>query len=140
MSPDLQQAAIRVSGERAIFPRSEFRRDTVTYDILTPTAARGIMDKIHWRPAIKWVIDAIHILKPLNFETGFVAGRRSIMLRDVSYVVEAHFVLTGRAGTQDEPARHAGMFRRQVHRADDVYLGDETFISATKPSRLKLNC
>lgn len=127
MKLEQQRAVIQVSGERALFRRPEFRRDYATYDVLTPSAAQGIMDGIHWRPAIKWVIDNIHIVKPISFETVSLGGRQCVALSDVAYVIEAHFVLTERAGAWDEPVRHAGMFRRQARRAKGLYFGDESF-------------
>lgn len=43
--------------------------ERVSYDAITPSAARGILEAIHWKPAIRWVIDAIHVLKPIRFQT-----------------------------------------------------------------------
>lgn len=58
-----------VAGPRALFTRPEMKVERVSYDVMTPSAARGILDAIHWKPAIVWVIDAIHVLKPIRFET-----------------------------------------------------------------------
>lgn len=58
-----------VSGDRACFTRPEMKAERVSYDVMTPSAARGILDAIHWKPAITWVIDAIHVLKPIRFQT-----------------------------------------------------------------------
>ena len=41
--------------------------ERVSYDVMTPSAARGILEAIHWKPAIRWVVDAIHVLKPIRF-------------------------------------------------------------------------
>lgn len=43
--------------------------ERVSYDVMTPSAARGILEAIHWKPAIRWVIDAIHVLKPIRFQS-----------------------------------------------------------------------
>ncbi|MCO5153541.1 MAG: type I-C CRISPR-associated protein Cas5c [Shinella sp.] len=43
--------------------------ERVSYDVLTPSAARGILEAIHWKPAIRWVVDAIHVLSPIRFQT-----------------------------------------------------------------------
>lgn len=43
--------------------------ERVSYDVITPSAARGILEAIHWKPAIRWVIDRIHVLRPIRFET-----------------------------------------------------------------------
>ncbi|MDR3528461.1 MAG: type I-C CRISPR-associated protein Cas5c [Rhizomicrobium sp.] len=43
--------------------------ERVSYDVMTPSAARGILEAIHWKPAILWVVDAVHVLKPIRFHT-----------------------------------------------------------------------
>lgn len=58
---------LRVSGARACFTRPEMKVERVTYDVPTPSAARGILEAIHWKPAIVWRIDRIHILNPIRF-------------------------------------------------------------------------
>jgi CRISPR-associated protein Cas5d len=60
---------LKVSGEHALFTRQEFKVERVSYDVMTPSAARGILEAIHWKPAISWVIDAIHVLKPIRFQS-----------------------------------------------------------------------
>ena len=60
---------LRVSGERACFTRPEMKVERVSYDVMTPSAARGILEAIHWKPAIRWQVDAIHILKPIRFQS-----------------------------------------------------------------------
>lgn len=58
-----------VRGRNACFTRPEMKVERVSYDVITPSAARGILEAIHWKPAIRWVVDRIHILKPIRFET-----------------------------------------------------------------------
>lgn len=58
-----------VGGARACFTRPEMKAERVSYDVITPSAARGILEAIHWKPAIRWVVDAIHVLKPIRFES-----------------------------------------------------------------------
>ena len=60
---------LRVWGERACFTRPEMKAERVSYDVLTPSAARGILEAVHWKPAIAWVIDRIHVLKPIRFQS-----------------------------------------------------------------------
>jgi CRISPR-associated protein Cas5d len=60
---------LRVSGEYACFTRPEMKVERVSYDVMTPSAARGILEAIHWKPAIRWVIDEIHVLKPIRFQS-----------------------------------------------------------------------
>ncbi|TBW38407.1 type I-C CRISPR-associated protein Cas5 [Siculibacillus lacustris] len=58
-----------VSGDYACFTRPEMKVERVSYDVMTPSAARGILEAIHWKPAIRWVVDAIHVLKPIRFQS-----------------------------------------------------------------------
>src|SRR6516165_548038 len=58
-----------VSGDHACFTRPEMKVERVSYDVMTPSAARGILEAIHWKPAIRWVIDKIHVLKPIRFQS-----------------------------------------------------------------------
>jgi CRISPR-associated protein Cas5d len=58
---------IRVRGDYALFTRPEMKVERVSYDIITPSAARGIIEAVYWKPAIRWVIDKIHVLKEIEF-------------------------------------------------------------------------
>ena len=131
---------LRVKGDYALFTRPEMKVERVSYDVMTPSAARGILEAIYWKPAIRWVIDRIHILKPIRFENirrnemanrvsvnqkdmtngqpvhRFIEEdrqqRASMLLRNVDYVIEAHFELTG---TDDnDPGKHLAMFERRT--------------------------
>ena len=137
-----------VRGERACFTRPEMKVERVSYDMLTPSAARGILEAIHWKPAIRWVVDRIHVLRPIRFQSfrrnevgakmsaslaergmrrGSVANlglvvddpevrqqRATMLLRDVAYMIEAHFKMTAKAGAEDGEAKHLSMFNRRA--------------------------
>ena len=60
---------LHVWGAYACFTRPEMKVERVSYDVMTPSAARGILEAIHWKPAIRWVVERIHVLKPIRFET-----------------------------------------------------------------------
>jgi CRISPR-associated protein Cas5d len=60
---------LRVSGAYACFTRPEMKVERVSYDVMTPSAARGIIEAIHWKPAIRWVVDRIHVLNPIRFQS-----------------------------------------------------------------------
>ncbi|HVZ30168.1 MAG TPA: type I-C CRISPR-associated protein Cas5c [Asticcacaulis sp.] len=60
---------LHVSGRYALFTRPEMKVERVSYDVMTPSAARGILEAIHWKPAITWVIDAIYVLEPIRFQS-----------------------------------------------------------------------
>ncbi len=54
-------------GEWACFTRPEMKVERVSYDVMTPSAARGIVEAIYWKPEIRWQIDRITVLKPIQF-------------------------------------------------------------------------
>jgi CRISPR-associated protein Cas5d len=58
-----------VSGGHACFTRPEMKVERVSYDVMTPSAARGILEAIHWKPAIIWIVEKIHVLKPIRFQS-----------------------------------------------------------------------
>lgn len=60
---------LHVWGDRACFTRPEMKVERVSYDVMTPSAARGILEAIHWKPAIVWVMDKIHVLRPIKFQS-----------------------------------------------------------------------
>jgi CRISPR-associated protein Cas5d len=60
---------LHVWGERACFTRPEMKVERVSYDVMTPSAARGILEAVHWKPAIAFVVDRIHVLKPIRFQS-----------------------------------------------------------------------
>ncbi|WP_137895404.1 type I-C CRISPR-associated protein Cas5c [Ramlibacter sp. 2FC] len=139
---------ISVWGERACFTRPEMKVERVSYDVITPSAARGILEAIHWKPAIRWHVDRIHVLKPIRFESvrrnevggklspasvakamkaNSTAGlanyvdedrqqRAATILRDVAYVIEAHFDLTPKAGPDDSIGKHLDIFNRRARK------------------------
>ena len=59
--------ALRVWGPYACFTRPEMKVERVSYDVMTPSAARGILEAIYWKPAIRWVVQRIHVLAPIRF-------------------------------------------------------------------------
>jgi CRISPR-associated protein Cas5d len=111
----------RIWGEYALFSRPELKVERVSYDMITPSAAKGIIDSIYYKPAIKWRIDKLHVIKPIKFtnirrnevsetaslskvnqimktpETYYILStearhqRAALVLCDVEYVIEAHF-------------------------------------------------
>jgi CRISPR-associated protein Cas5d len=131
---------IRVWGDYALFTRPEMKVERVSYDVMTPSAARGILEAIYWKPAIRWVIDRIHVMQPVRFENirrNELANRVSVnqrdmdegkpvcryieddrqqrasmILRNVEYVIEAHFEVIG--GDDTEPGKHLAICERRV--------------------------
>ena len=145
---------LSVWGDRACFTRPEMKVERVSYDVMTPSAARGILDAIHWKPAIRWHVDRIRVLKPIQFEsirrnevgskasaasaakamkaetlaglTNFVdedrQQRASTVLRDVAYVIEAHFSLTPKAGPDDTIGKHLDIFNRRARKGQCFHM------------------
>ena len=143
---------LRVWGDAACFTRPEMKVERVTYDVMTPSAARGILDAIHWKPAIRWVIDDISVMKPIAFtnirrnevsdvikednvksriksteKTGFAKPlyldtqekrqqRSTLYLKDVEYLIHAHFLLTDQAGSSDTVEKHYNIFLRRARK------------------------
>ncbi len=121
--------------------------ERVSYDVMTPSAARGILEAIYWKPAIKWVIDKIHVLNEIKFDNvrrnevgGKISAvnvkramkgkpvllcqyateerqqRATLLLRDVAYVIEAHFKMSGEGGPDDTHEKHYAMATRRARR------------------------
>lgn len=152
---------LKIWGDYACFTRPEMKAERVSYDVITPSAARGILEAIYWKPAIRWVIDRIHVLKEIRFENirrnevgskiaeGTVRRamrgdtvdlwqdvtedrqqRATLMLRDVAYIIEAHFELTDKAGADNDPKKHYNMFLRRARQGQCFhrpYLGCREF-------------
>jgi len=124
---------LRVWGEYACFTRPEMKVERVSYDVMTPSAARGILEAIHWKPAIRWMIDRIYVVNPIRFENirrnevegkasrkrEIVASeerqqRASLVLKHVEYMIEAHFDMTAKWGGEDTPEKHYNIFLRRA--------------------------
>lgn len=58
---------MKVWGDFALFSRPELKVERCSYDVMTPSAARGILDAIYWHPGLKWVVDKIYVRKPIQF-------------------------------------------------------------------------
>lgn len=127
---------VRVRGELACFTRPEMKVERVSYEVMTPSAARGALEAVLWKPQIAWRIHAIEVLAPIRWASfrrnelqsraskgvGDVVAdddrtqRNTVALRDVDYVVEASFALTERAGDGDSVAKYVEMFLRRLRK------------------------
>ena len=130
--------AIEVWGDYACFSRPEMKVERVSYDVITPSAARGLVEAIYWHPGMRWVIDRIYVCSPIRFtnirrnevkdtinarkvktvmERGTgelylatpecIQQRAAMVLRNVRYVIEAHFAMTEKAAPGDNPGKFA---------------------------------
>ena len=59
--------SLEVWGDYALFTRPEMKVERVSYDVMTPSAARGLIEAIYWHPGLRWVIDCIHVCAPIRF-------------------------------------------------------------------------
>jgi len=127
---------LMISGPLACFSRPELSVERVSYDAMTPSAAVGVLEAIHWKPAIRWHVDAITVLRPIRtiqIKRNEVSERASagraminitdhrlqrttLALRDVAYVIDAHFEMTDKAGPDDNPGKHLDSFNRRASR------------------------
>ena len=58
---------LEVRGDYALFTRPEMKVERVSYDVMTPSAARGLVEAIYWHPGLRWIIDRIHVCAPIRF-------------------------------------------------------------------------
>lgn len=58
---------LEISGDYALFSRPEMKVERVSYDVITPSAARGILEAIYWKPQIRWIIDQVTVINPIRF-------------------------------------------------------------------------
>lgn len=142
--------SIEITGKYACFSRPELKVERVSYEVITPSAARGIVEAVFWKPAIRWVIDEIRVCNPIVFETirrnelkskaskqtPYIAAssdrtqRASLILKDVRYVVTAHFELTDQATDLDNEGKFADMIKRRLKKGQffhKPYLGVREF-------------
>lgn len=65
----MSRVKLRVWGDRACFTRPEMKVERVSYDVMTPSAARGILEAIYWKPEIQWVVENIQVINPIKFSS-----------------------------------------------------------------------
>lgn len=148
-----QSFRIRVKGDRACFTRPEAKIERMSYEVMTPSAARGVLEAILWHKGITWVIEKIHVLKPIKFEQirrNEVEGgcnvkgdyqnfnaedqrtqRNTIYLTDVDYIIDAHFTLdTEKCNPSDNYIKFEQMMLRRIKKGQHYhqpYLGCREF-------------
>ncbi len=131
---------VRVWGELACFTRPEMKVERVSYPMMPPSAARGVLEAIFWKPEFRWHVTEIHVLKPIRYTSmlrnevqhrqservaaswqreggGYDASadrsqRHTLALRDVDYLIVAQMQLRPHADA--DPAKYRDQFRRRV--------------------------
>ena len=137
---------MEVWGDFACFSRIELKIERVSYDVPTPSAARGIIESIYYHPGLKWHIDKIYVMNPIRFTSirrnevknkisaskimkeangkgasyidrkKDIEQRATMMLRNVHYVIEAHFEMTDQANASDNPGKFQDIIKRRLER------------------------
>ena len=135
---------IEVWGNHACFSRPELKSERVSYDVMTPSAARGLVEAIYWHPGLKYYIDRIYVLSPIKFTnirrnevkstllasaalsaakggtppvmytTQEIQQRAAMVLQDVHYVIDCHFELTDKAAPGDNAGKFQDILRRRL--------------------------
>lgn len=152
---------VRVWGDYALFSRPEMKVERCSYDVITPSAARGILESIYWHPGLRWVIDKIYVRNPIQFTSirrnevkskvsasnvlsvinggdkplyisskEDIVQRAAILLREVDYIIEAHFEMTAKANGSDNPGKFKDIMMRRLRRGECYhmpYLGCREF-------------
>ena len=140
---------VRVWGDYALFTRPEMKVERCSYDVITPSAARGILEAVYWHPGMRWVIDRIYVKKPIQFTSirrnevkskisaanvlsvyngnqrdlsisskAEIVQRAYLLLRDVEYVIEAHYEMTDQANDSDNPGKFKDIIIRRLKRGE----------------------
>ncbi len=156
---------VNVWGDWACFTRPEMKVERVSYDVMTPSAARAVIEAIYWKPSIRWIIDRVHVLNPIRFdnirrnelegklstqavtkamkdgtspvETFIEESRQqraAMVLRDVAYVIEAHFEPV--EGDGNNIGKHLDIFKRRLDKGQcfyQPYLGCREFSAGFSP-------
>ena len=136
---------VRAYGPLALFTRPEFAAERVSYDVITPSAARGILDSVLWKPGMRWVIKAVTVLAPLRTVSVrrnevSVKGpslrtvqrpsvspldldrpavriqRNSVLLIQPDYVIEASIRMTDPGSGLNDLRKREAMFTRRLAR------------------------
>lgn len=135
-----KELEVELWGDYACFTRPDMKVERVTYPVMTPSAARGALEAIFWKPQVVWRVEEIHVLKPIAYasilrnevnnrqsdlkargwaknDDGYDAAadraqRHTLALRNVAYIVRAQLVLQN--GVGDDIAKYRDQFRRRV--------------------------
>ena len=144
---------VHVWGDYALFARPEMKVERCSYDVMPPSAARGILEAIYWHPGMWWVIDRIQVRKPIQFTSirrnevkskvlvgnvlravngsskplyiaskEEIVQRAAILLKDVDYLIEAHFEMTERASAGDNPGKFKDIVMRRLRRGECFHM------------------
>lgn len=166
--------SLEVWGDYACFTRPEMKTERVSYDMMTPSAARGLLESIYWHPGMRWAVDRIHVCAPIRFtnlrrnevkstvsartartvmERGKgelylvtsqdIQQRAAMLLRDVRYVIDAHFDITAQASESDDDGKFQDIVKRRIKRGQfysQPYFGCREFPAQFKACETPMPC
>ncbi len=137
---------IEVWGDYACFSMPPFKTERMSYDMMTPSAARGLVEAVYWHPGMRYVIDKIYLLStirfanirrnevkstllasnvlsavkggapPVLYTSQDIQQRAAMVLQDVHYVIECHFDLTDKAAPGDNAGKFQDILRRRLEK------------------------
>lgn len=157
MTSERKLFRVRARGPVACFTRPEMKVERVSYEVMTPSAARGLLEAILWKPAIVWRIHEIAVLANIawiSFRRNEVSDRASpkslefladerraqrntVALRDVDYIITASIEMTNRAGPEENLKKFEEMFERRLQKGQcfqQPYLGCREFHAEVEPA------
>lgn len=152
---------MEVWGNYACFSNPALKVERFSYEVMTPSAARGILEAVMWHPGMRWKIDRIYVLSPIEYTnirrnevssklsaakaksamlgkpvdlyidaSSDIQQRAATVLKNVHYVIEAHFEMTENANASDNPGKFQEMMRRRLEKGQcyhQPYLGCREF-------------
>ena len=124
----MERFCLEVSGDFACFTRPEMKVERVSYDVMTPSSARSVFEAILWKPAIRWEVKRIEVLKPIRW----ISVRRNEVASKAS-VRNAQTAMGSGKGNlalyvEEDRQQRAGLFLRDVAyriHAELVPVGDD---------------
>lgn len=138
-------------GDYACFTRPEMKVERVSYDVMTPSAARGLLEAIYWHPGMRYVIDEIDVLRPIQFTNvrrnemlskvssssilekakkgqaiyacpkENIVQRAAMVLKQVRYCIHAHFEMTDKASESDTSGKFREILTRRARKGQCVH-------------------
>ena len=114
---------VEVWGDYACFTRPEMKTERVSYDVMTPSAARGLLESIYWHPGLRWVIDRIHVCAPIRFTNirrnevkDVISARRAKTVMEKGQGELYLADMTDAAAPGDNPGKFQDMIKRRLEK------------------------
>ena len=110
----LKRYCLEIAGDYACFTRPEMKVERVSYDVITPSAARAVFESVFWKPAVRWHVRRIDVLRPVRW-----INLRRNELKSVISAQNVHQAMTDESQdlsifVEDDRVQRAGLFLRDV--------------------------